>query len=192
MPSPEEQAAIDEACLLAQIAVGDRAAFRALYARYSRPLFSLAVRMTGDPGAAEELLQDVFLKIWRSAARFDARKSRPFTWAITITRRTCIDHLRRHRREPPAVSLGETTGLVDLPAPDSVRQSAEASEDASRLRAALADLPVSQRHVLELALFSHFSHTEIAAQVGEPVGTVKTWIRRGLLALRATLNPLAS
>jgi RNA polymerase sigma-70 factor (ECF subfamily) len=122
VPSPEEQTALEEAQLLAQIATGDRAAFRQLYDRYSRPLFSLAVRMTGDTGAAEELLQDAFLKIWRHADAFDAGKSHPFTWAITITRRRCIDHLRWRRRQP---TLTTPDDLPAFAAPDSVHRTAE-------------------------------------------------------------------
>jgi len=106
VPSPPKNAAvIEEACLLARMGVGDREAFRELYSRYSAPLFSLAVRMVGDFGQAEELVQDTFLKIWRNAASFDPRRSRPFTWAVTITRRTCIDHLRKRRHNPVSTSL---------------------------------------------------------------------------------------
>lgn len=186
--STEEQTAIEEAGLLARIAAGDRAAFRQLYDRYSRPLFSLAVRMTGDTGAAEELVQDVFLKIWRHAPAFDAGKSHPFTWAITITRRTCIDHLRRRRSRP---GLASPDDLLTIAAPDSVHRSAETREQASQLHTALTALPADQRRVLELALFSEFTHAEIAAHLRAPVGTVKTWIRRGLLALRASLPSAA-
>lgn len=181
---PEEQTAIEEVQLIAQIAAGDRAAFRQLYDRYSRPLFSLAVRMTGDTGAAEELLQDAFLKLWRHAGAFDPGKSRPFTWAITITRRTCIDHLRRRRRQP---ALTTPDDLPDLAAADSVHRAAETSDQVTQLRNALTTLPADQRRVLELALFSEFTQAEIAAQLRAPIGTVKTWIRRGLLALRASL-----
>ncbi|HEX2860942.1 MAG TPA: sigma factor, partial [Lacunisphaera sp.] len=81
---------VEEARLLAAIAGGDRPAFRDLYGRYSPALLALAVRLVGDTGTAEEILQDTFVKIWRHAGSFDARKSRPFTWAVTILRRTCI------------------------------------------------------------------------------------------------------
>ena len=96
---PENAAAIEEGGLLALTGQGDREAFRLLYARYSAPLFSLAVRIVGNTGEAEELMQDAFVKIWKNAASFDSRKSRPFTWAVTIMRRTCIDHLRKRRRK---------------------------------------------------------------------------------------------
>jgi RNA polymerase sigma-70 factor (ECF subfamily) len=187
-PSPEEQTALEEAQLLAQIATGDRAAFRQLYDRYSGPLFSLAVRMTGDTGAAEELLQDVFLKIWRHAAAFEAGKSHPFTWAITITRRTCIVHILRRRYRPALIGSDE---LLSVAAADSVHRAAETSDQVAQLHTALTTLPADQRRVLELALFSEFTHAEIAAHLRAPIGTVKTWIRRGLLALRASLPSVA-
>ncbi len=174
--------------LLTQVAEGDRAAFRELYARYSAPLFALAIRMVGNVEQAEELLQDAFVKLWRTAPDYDARKSRPFTWAVTLVRRTCIDHLRKRGRvaamvELPTIGGAEATAI----AADSPRQVAAAHEDADRVRRALGALPDAQRVALELALFSGLSHSEIARQLGEPVGTVKSWIRRGLLELRANL-----
>ena len=189
---PDNESFIEEACLLAQAGVGDREAFRALYARFSTPLFSLAVRLVGDVGEAEEILQDSFVKIWRHAAAYDARKSRPFTWAVTITRRTCIDHLRRRRRLPPTTPLpaeaGDSAGLsVD----GNVRHEAESREDSERVAGALAGVSPLQRRALELALFSEMTQSEIAQRLDQPLGTVKSWIRRGLLDLRTTLNDSA-
>ncbi len=186
--SPADQATfIEEACLIARIGTGDRAAFRKLYARYSAPLFSLALRMLGDTGAAEEALQDTFLKIWRHAANFDSHRSRPFTWAATITRRTCIDHLRKSARLPAAVPLAD----FEPPAAGSPRQLIEQHEDADQLRAALAALPDAQRQTLELALFTELTHPQIADRLQQPLGTVKTWIRRSVLALRDALHSAA-
>ena len=96
---PENDPA-EEARLLAATAAGDRDAFRRLYARYSAPLFSLALRFVHDTGTAEEALQDTFVKLWRHAGEYDSRKSQPFTWAVTILRRTCLDHLRKRGRRP--------------------------------------------------------------------------------------------
>lgn len=178
----------DDLRLLAQVAEGDRAAFRELYARYSPPLFALAIRMVGDVEAAEELLQDAFVKLWRNAPDYDARKSRPFTWAVMLVRRTCIDHLRKRGRSPAIVELAAANGAeAAASAAESPRQAAAAHEDADRVRRALAALPDAQRGALELVLFSGLSHSEIALRLGEPVGTVKSWIRRGLLELRANL-----
>jgi RNA polymerase sigma-70 factor (ECF subfamily) len=183
-PGTENQAAVEESQLLARTGAGDREAFRELYSRYSRPLYSLAVRLIGDAGEAEEQLQDAFLKIWQNAAAYDPQKSRPFTWAVTITRRTCIDRLRRRRLQVPTTPLAGEEASSAAPAPD---RGAEAREDSERLRGALADVPAGQRTALELALFSALTHFEIARQLDQPVGTVKSWIRRGLLGLRTTL-----
>lgn len=186
MPSPESEVEIR---LLAAVAAGDREAFRQLYARYSAALFSLAIRLVGDPGAAEEALQDAFVKIWRHAAGYDARKSRPFTWAVTILRRTCIDQLRKHRRHPGALPLPEDdTAPAEFFTPEAARRTTEGHEAADLLRATLATISPPQRTALELALFSTLTHAEIAARLAQPAGTVKSWIRRGLLELRATLN----
>lgn len=189
MPPSDNEAFLEEATLLAQIGAGDRDAFRQLYARYNAPLFSLAIRLIGDTGHAEEALQDTFVKIWRHAADYDARKSRPFTWAVTILRRTCIDQLRRERRAPPVTAMPETDApSAPFAAPETVRDAAEAHESSARVHAALASLAAPQRRVLELALFSTLTQSEIAARLAQPLGTVKSWIRRGLLDLRQTLN----
>ncbi len=190
MPVPDDnETAANEAFLLARIGTGDRDSFRELYGRYSGPLFSLAMRFVGDRGAAEELLQDVFVKIWRGAASYDSRKSRPFTWAVTITRRVCIDHLRKRRRQTSLESpFDETLALEGDGAGESVRSTAEAHEDSERLRGALAGFPAQQRIALELALFSALTHIEIAGRLNQPVGTIKSWIRRGLLDLHDTLS----
>jgi RNA polymerase sigma-70 factor (ECF subfamily) len=186
---PENEAVIEEARLLAQTGAGDREAFRLLYSRYSAPLFSLAVRLVGNTGEAEELLQDSFLKIWRNAASYDSRKSRPFTWAVTIVRRTCIDHLRKRRHIPVTIPLpADTVATPEYSTNETVRHATETREDSERLLGALAEISPNQRRALELALFSEMTHAEIAQRLEQPVGTVKSWIRRGLLDLRSTLT----
>jgi RNA polymerase sigma-70 factor (ECF subfamily) len=189
-PQPDQQAADEETSLLAQTAVGDREAFRLLYARYSAPLLSLAVRIVGNVGEAEELLQDTFVKIWRNAAAFDPRRSRPFSWAVTVMRRTCFDHLRKRRRRPVTLPLLDETADTDHPAEGSPRLAAEARDDSERVHAAIAAVPPNRRLALELALFSDMTHADIARHLEQPVGTVKSWIRRGLLDLRSNLTPL--
>ena len=192
MPLPPENAAIlEEARLLAQAGAGDRTAFRQLYARYSAPLFSLAMRMVGDRSEAEEVLQDTFVKIWRHAAAYDPRQSRPFTWAVTILRRTGIDHLRKRRRAPLTTARPDDL-IPDHATGENIRQTAEAREDSARVRSALAEISPDQRRALELALYSEMTHVEIARHLTQPVGTVKSWIRRGLLDLRTTLTDPAA
>jgi len=192
MTSPEAEA-VEEVRLIAAVAAGERTAFRELYSRYHTPLFSLAIRFLGGSGAAEEALQDTFVKIWNHAASYDGRKSRPFTWAVTILRRTCIDHLRRNRRLPGTVPLPEDdTALANFFPGETTRQTTEANETNDRVRTALATIAPPQRTALELALFSTLTHAEIAARLSQPAGTVKTWIRRGLLELRHTLTDATS
>jgi RNA polymerase sigma-70 factor (ECF subfamily) len=179
----------EEVRLLARSGSGDREAFRLLYARFSAPLFSLAIRLVGDVGEAEELLQDAFVKIWRNAHSFDPRRSRPFTWAVTIMRRTCIDHLRRRRRLPAMTPLpGDDGAAPAFATGETVRRATEANEDSERVHGALAEATPAQRRAIEMALFSEMTHSEIAQKLGHPVGTVKSWIRRGLLGVRSTLT----
>jgi len=191
VPSHEDAAA-EEGRLLASAGAGDRAAFRELYRRFGGPLFSLGVRMVGNRDDAEELLQDAFVKIWHGAAAYEPRKARPFTWAMTIMRNTCIDHLRRHRREPDVVPLDPTESAGVPAAAEGVRAAAEAGDERRRVREALGRFADSQRAALELALFSGLTQAEIAVRLGQPVGTVKSWIRRGLLDLRGSLSDLPS
>lgn len=188
MPQTVDQAS-EEIRLLADVAGGDREAFRELYTRYSQPLFSLAIRLVGYTGAAEEVLQDAFVKIWRHAGSYDSRKSRPFTWAVTILRRTCIDHFRKHRRAPAAVPLpGDDDATPEFSTRETARRTTENREATELVRSTLATIAQPQRKALELALYSTLTHSEIAARLSQPVGTIKTWIRRGLLYLRATLK----
>lgn len=189
MPASETEI-LEEIDLLAATGAGDRAAFRQLYARYSAPLFSLALRLVGDAGAAEEVLQDTFVKIWRHAANYEAGKSRPFTWAVTILRRTAIDRLRQRKRVPEPLPLpADEQAGADLALGETARQSAEAHDTAARVRVLLAGIESPRREALELALFSTLTQAEIATRLRQPLGSVKTWIRRGLLELRAALNP---
>ncbi|MEO7702543.1 MAG: sigma-70 family RNA polymerase sigma factor [Opitutus sp.] len=174
--------------LLARIGVGDRVAFRELYGLYSAPLFAFAVRLVNDRSAAEELLQDSFVKIWRHANGYDPRKSRPFTWAVTILRRTCIDYLRRHRAAPTLIPLAtEVDRSSEFATKETPRRFAVSSETSHQVQDALAEISPDQRQALELALYSELTHAEIARQLNQPIGTIKTWIRRGLLDLRTTL-----
>lgn len=191
--SSSESEVREEIALLAGIAGGSRDAFRELYGRYSAPLFSLALRFIGDTGTAEEVLQDTCMKIWRNAGTYDAQKSRPFTWAVTILRRTAIDHLRKQQRTPAALPLPtDDLAPAELSLGEDARRTAETHETAARVREVLATIPSPQREALDLALFSTLTHAEIAAQLAQPLGSVKTWIRRGLADLRQTLTSPAS
>jgi len=175
--------------MLAQIARGDQRAFGLLYDRLSSPLYSLAVRMLGDSSEAQDALQEVFLQIWRRAAAYDAEQSSVFSWAVLMTRSRVIDRLRARGRSLRAIvtSTDDVTAEV-APASASGAESAadtvSRNEEAVRVRLSLTKLPAEQREAIELAFFNDLTHHEIAAQLGQPLGTIKARIRRGLLKLR--------
>ncbi len=166
--------------MLARVAAGDAEAFRAVYSRYSGPLYALTLRMVGNATEAEEILQDVFIKIWHNAGTYSPVRALPFTWAVAITRNSCVDFLRKHRRAPIQVPVSEDTPVVG----HSPRAAMVATEEAGQIRAAVMQLPTGARAALELALYSGLTHAEIAERLGQPLGTVKSWIRRALFIIR--------
>ena len=186
-PTAQHEAAIEEACLLAQVGGGDSDAFRKIYNLYSTPLYSLGLRMLSNASEAEEALQDTFVKIWNNAAYYDARKARPFTWAVTIMRRTCIDRIRKLKRELDVTTF-EADQDQDWSTPETIRRTVDRREARSQVEEALKDIPSKQKQALELALFSEMTHSEIAKAMEQPLGTVKSWLKRGLFQLRNTLT----
>jgi RNA polymerase sigma-70 factor (ECF subfamily) len=174
---------------LARVASGDQTAFATLYDRLSGPLYSLAVRMLGDAAEAQDVLQDVFLQIWRRAANYDATQSSVFSWAILMTRGRVIDRLRaRGRRLRVVVASIDDGDYLPATADASVAPSGpdtvEGNEETERVRSIVNKLPAEQRQAIELAFFTDLTHQEIAAQLNQPLGTIKARIRRGLLKLR--------
>lgn len=173
-----------EDALIERVASRDPQAFAELYDRHTRAVFSLALRVLGDQGDAEDVVQDVFEQAWRQAERFDPARGQPIAWLLNITRSRAIDRLRRRRLDVPAPDGALSTLVADGPGPDAL---ASASVDARALRSALASLPWTQRLPIELAYFEGLSQTEIAQRLEEPVGTIKTRVRLGLLKLRDVL-----
>lgn len=170
----------DEA-LLARVAEADAAAFEALYARYSRPAYSVAFGMLRDAVRAQEVTQDVFLAIWRGAREFDPARGSARTWILSVAHHKSVDAVRRSRRNP-TVPLSDTmTGDVD------VIEEAQARVDAGHVRRALEALSVEQRAALVLAYYGGYTQQEIAQRLGVPLGTIKTRMRDGLLRLRTVL-----
>ncbi len=174
---------------LARVADGDQTAFALLYDRLSGPLYSLAVRMLGDAAEAQDALQEVFLQIWRRSANYDAKQSSVFSWATLMTRSRVIDRLRaRSRRLRVVAASTDDTDHPHLAAEASAVSSGadtvEGNEEAVRVRSIVNKLPAEQRQAIELAFFSDLTHHEIAAQLDQPLGTIKARIRRGLLKLR--------
>ena len=168
--------------LLSAIARGDRQAYRGLYQRYAPILLGLLSRILGDRGEAEDVLQEVFLQIWKKAGDFDERRGRALHWLATIARNRALDRrstIESRRRLAPA-ALPDTAHQQPLDPVDA----ANVAEEARHLHRALAQIPEAQRQVLLLAYFDGLSQTEIAERVGLPLGTVKSHARIGLTRLR--------
>jgi RNA polymerase sigma-70 factor (ECF subfamily) len=179
--------------MIARIGCGDQSAFSALYDRLSGPLYSLALKMLGDAGDAQDALQDVFLQIWSRAGTYDPEQSSVFSWTVLLTRSRVIDRLRaRGRRLRVVVASTDDkenrTDVADASTIESAADTADKNDEAARVRFVLNNLPSEQREAIELAFFEHLTHHEIAAQLGQPLGTIKARIRRGLLKLRQRLR----
>jgi RNA polymerase sigma-70 factor (ECF subfamily) len=168
--------------MIARIGRRDQSAFSALYDRLSGPLYSLAMKMLGDPAEAQDALQEVFLQIWSRAGTYDPEQSSVFSWTVLLTRSRVIDRLRaRGRRSRVVVASTEdssTTVAGDASTVESAADTAEKNDEAVRVRYVLNNLPSEQREAIEMAFFEHLSHHEIATQLGQPLGTVKARIRR--------------
>ena len=177
--------------MIERIGRGDQSAFSALYDRLSRPLYSLALRMLGDAGDAQDALQDVFLQIWSRAATYNPEQSTVFSWTVLLTRSRVIDRLRARKRRLRIVDSAtddEDADVADASTMESAADTADKNDEAARVRSVLNNLPSEQREAIELAFFGHLTHHEIAARLGEPLGTIKARIRRGLLKLRERLR----
>src|SRR6266571_6762917 len=187
MPSTEHAPRDDE--LMRQVAEGSAEALGLLHRRFARVIFGMAVQSL-DRAAAEDLVQDVFLAVWRNARRFDPERGTVRAWVLQITHFRLLNELRRRSRQPEVVPDPEGLVLADLPASDP--GPAEATWEQHRravLKAALDELPLPQREALSLAFLEDLTHEQVAAELGLPLGTAKTRIRAGLQTLRGTLGP---
>jgi RNA polymerase sigma-70 factor (ECF subfamily) len=171
--------------LLAAVAQGDRAALKAIYARESTRLFGIAIAILRDRDAAADVIQDAFVRVWERAAQFDPARGEARAWLGGIVRHRALDMVRARGRELPTDDplLGDTAI-----APDAL-DAVAARADGAALRACLATLEEKNRSAIVLAFVHGLSHVQVAARLDLPLGTVKAWIRRGLLALRACLSP---
>ncbi len=181
MPGVESKSAATDFALIAAIRSGDEAAMAALYDRYSAVVYSVALRVLTDTGAAEDVLQEVFMQLWRNPGLFDSSRGNLGPWLAVITRNRSIDALRKRR---PETDLGDVVVSVD----QDLAGEAERSIAMEKVRAVLGGMVPSQRSALEMAYFEGLSHSEISQKTGEPLGTIKTRIRSGLLALRKALQ----
>jgi RNA polymerase sigma-70 factor (ECF subfamily) len=172
--------------LLQRIASGDGEAFRRFYDRYASLAFTFAIRLLGSRSDAEDLLQEVFLQVWRQARSYSPERGSPEAWLITITRSRAIDTLRSTRRRDPSPLSPEEPARLE--GGTHVAPPTQASEAKLTVEGVLTKLPEAQRVVLELAYFDGLTQSEIAARLSEPLGTVKTRIRAGLERLRGLLG----
>jgi RNA polymerase sigma-70 factor (ECF subfamily) len=200
MPNPRDTWADRNAALtdaLARVALGDRAAFAALYQATRSHLFGVILRINPDRAQAEDLLQEVFVNVWRAAEGFDATRSQPLTWLTSVARNRAIDSLRRRRTEVSTVSAtlpddegaGGDDALASVASPDAgplelLQQAAQARE----VTHCVQQLSAEQQQCVALAYYQGLSHAEVAAHLAQPLGTVKSWFRRALIALKDCLG----
>jgi RNA polymerase sigma-70 factor (ECF subfamily) len=181
---------------LARAGLGDRAAFAQVYQRTSGHLFAVVLRIQRDRALAEDLLQDVYVSVWKGAASFDAARSQPLTWLTGIARNRAIDSLRRRQTQPQL----ETAPAADDDGagPDPLEQVADdrpgpldlldRASEARELSQCLQHLSPPQRQSVALAFFDGLSHAEVAERLCQPLGTVKSWVRRALATLKGCLE----
>ena len=174
--------------LITRVAAGDQLAMTSLYDTSSRVIYGLLLRILSEHALAEEVLLDVYMQVWRQAGSYDEVRGSPMAWMLTIARSRAIDRLRSGRQElllrDPFERLEENArSEID------VEETAAIAEVQARVRDAVETLPAEQREVIELAYYGGFSHSEIALQLRQPLGTVKTRIRLGMMKLRDILQP---
>ena len=173
--------------LLPLIGEKDPEAFEVLYDRHGGAAYSLAYRIVGERGAAEDVTQEAFISIWRSGARFDRTRGSVRSWLLSIVRNRAIDFLRSRAGRAPKLNFDDDSILEQRPAVELTEEEAIRRETASEVRGALGQLPGEQSKVIELAYFGGFSHSEIASILGLPIGTVKGRMRLGLEKIRGEL-----
>ena len=189
------QRSVELSDLLARSGLGDRRAFATLYERTSGHLFAVVLRIQRDRGVAEDLLQEIYVAVWKAAASFDAARSQPLTWLTSVARNRAIDSLRRQQAQPQTES---TTRAEDDDRPDATEALADPNpgplellgraSDARQLGQCMEALSPPQRQSVALAFFDGLSHAEVAEQLREPLGTVKSWVRRALQTLKGCLE----
>ncbi|MDB5102283.1 MAG: sigK [Cyanobacteria bacterium RYN_339] len=176
--------------MLSKVAGRDQSALATLYDRYHRVVFGLAFKIVGTAEEAEEVVLDVFNQAWRTAAKYDATRGRVDAWLFLMTRSRALDHLRARQRADRSAIASEEEAAIDIQVKVADPEAeALASERRDAVKGALGTLPEPQRKALELVYFEGLSHSEVADRTGEPLGTIKTRVRQGLINLREVLTP---
>src|SRR6185503_17892371 len=181
LSTASKQSGRDDGALIASIRAGNQSAMAELYDRYSSIVYAVAMRVLGDTAAAEDVLQEIFMQLWRNPGTFDASRGSLAPWLAVIARNRAVDVLRKRR---PQDDIENVTLSVE---PDLAAE-ADRSRVAGKVRAVLSQMPALQRSALEMAYFEGYSHSEIADKTGEPLGTIKTRIRAGLMLLRKAVQ----
>ena len=189
---PPERSSPD-ADILRRIAAGDAGAVDDLYERFRRPAFALARRILADDTLAEDVLQDVFLSVWRDPGAFDGSRGNFASWLLAMVHHKAVDTVRREESQRRRQGLAEDDLALQEPLSSrEVEEEAWSRSVAQRVRSALGDLPAAQREALTLAYYGGYTQREVAALTGAPLGTVKTRMLAGMRRLREGLGPTAS
>jgi len=188
-PKPADRSA-RLAALMARVALGDQPAFAELYRQTSSHLYGVAVRILKDGAAAEEVLQEAFVNVWHHAGSFDAARSQPTTWLAAIVRNRCLDQLRRRELDTVTMTADDDDGKeFDLPSGDPTPvEMLLAGAEAQSVRDCVDALDAGQKQAIALAFYQGLSHAELADHMRQPLGTVKSWVRRGLERLKSCLD----
>lgn len=174
--------------LLAGVAQGDQRAFARLYAATSPKLYGVALRILRDEAAAQDCLQEAYVRVWHHAARYSPERGKAMTWLVVIVRRLALDRIRSRRREEPGATESDLEHLLDAAAAEQEPAELPDPYRSAALASCLEWLGERQRQAVRLAYMEGLSHPELAERLGVPLGTVKTWVRRGLIQLRECLE----
>ena len=184
----EDRTRLADEDLLVQAAKGDERAFEVLYDRHGKVAWSLAFRLLGERGAAEDLVQEAFMAVWNGAGRYSSPRGSVRTWILSIVHHRAVDRLRQGAAGKRRQEALEHVAAIEPDAPDAA-EVALARVEAEEVQAALHDVPDDQRQVLRLAYFGGYTHHEIAEMLSVPLGTVKSRLRLGLERIRRNLDP---
>ena len=192
LTSTEDRSAL-LAALLARVGLGDVRSFEELYRQTASHLYAVALRIVRDRAIAEEILQEAYVSVWHHGGSYDAARSQPLTWLTSIVRNRALDHVRKRDVDTTSLAREDDGDDVEFPAdaPTPVEMLEQAAEGRA-IRDCIETLDGATRQAIALAFFQGLSHAELASHLREPLGTIKSWIRRGLAKLRRCLDALGA